>query len=425
MTDTLSWRGAASLDAARNRGRAYIRALAKNTLNATVWLWVFSGGIILFEPSFYELLFVLTLCMAVASGMRLFSSTTPLLFLSIPFAAFGFIAAFQVRYTSLTDAFIFVAVTIFLLLTAYFVANFVAEAPRQRMAIIRQAYVIIGLISAAVGVLAYFRLMPNADMFLRYDRAKGMFKDPNVYGPFLVLPAMFVLRDLFFRRSRRLINGMIVMLLMVGVFVSFSRAAWGHFAASALIVFALCFWLEARAFEKVRMLTFALAGGLIVVVSIVGLLSVPAISTLFEQRASVVQDYDTGETGRFGRQGYAFDLALSHPWGMGPTEFGHMRIREQPHNTYVTVIQAYGWGGGLCYYLLVIFTLWRGIGGLRDPSKRALLIPVIAVYVPLVIQSGLIDTDHWRHYFLVVGLIWGLTANTAMSMPTAPEDIKR
>ncbi|ODT65264.1 MAG: hypothetical protein ABS75_32295 [Pelagibacterium sp. SCN 63-23] len=412
MSDTLSWRDTTGSVVAKQRGLAYLRALAGKALLASVWLWIFSGGIILFEPSFYELLFIVTLALALAAGMRLYATMTPLLLLAVPFAAFGLIAAFQVRYTPLTDSFIFVAVTIFLLVTTYFVANFVAEDPHRRMKLIRQAYIAIAAISATIGLLAYLRLMPAADMFLRYDRAKGMFKDPNVYGPFLVLPAMFLLRDLFFQRRKRLFAGAIFMLLMVGVFVSFSRAAWGHFAGSTMLVFGLCFWLEARARDKVRMLIFALVGGMVVLVSFAGLLSVPAIGSLFEARASVTQDYDTGETGRFGRQGYAFDLALSHPWGMGPTEFGHLRIREQPHNTYVTVIQAYGWGGGLCYYLLVLATLWRGIAGLRDRERRGLLIPVLAVYVPLAIQSGLIDTDHWRHYFLVVGLVWGLTAGT-------------
>lgn len=416
MTDAPAGSGATKSMAAQIRGRVYMGALASKVFVGSVWLWVFSGGIILFEPSFYELLFLLTLCLAVAVRMNIYFSTSPLLLLCLPFSAFALIAAFQVRYTSVTDALVFVAVTIFLLFTSFFAANFVAEEPRQRMAIVRHAYVTIAVISAVIGLLAYLRVLPNAGMFLLYDRAKAMFEDPNVYGPFLVLPAMLVLRDLLMRSRHRLVNGAIALLLMIGVFVSFSRAAWGHFALSSMLVFALCFWLEARATDKVRMLIIALVGGLIVIVSFAGLLSVPAIGSFFEQRASATQDYDTGETGRFGRQGYAFELALNHPWGLGPKEFPHLRIQEQPHNTYVTVIQAYGWGGGFCYYLLVIFTLWRGIAGLRDPTRRDLLIPVIAVYIPLVIQSGIIDTDHWRHYFLVVGLIWGITANSTVSV---------
>src|SRR5690554_3985446 len=152
--------------------------------------------------------------------MRLFSSTAPLLLLIMPFSVFGLIAAFQVRYTPLTDAIIFVLVTIYLLFTVFFIANFVAEAPRQRMAVVRRAYVAVAVVSAAIGILAYLKVLPNAELFLRYDRAKAMFKDPNVYGPFLILPAMWVLRDVFFHRQRQLLNGAIVLLLMIGVFVS-------------------------------------------------------------------------------------------------------------------------------------------------------------------------------------------------------------
>jgi O-antigen ligase len=132
------------------------------------------------------------------------------------------------------------------------------------------------------------------------------------------------------------------------------------------------------------------------------------VASLFEQRAAG-QNYDSGETGRFGRQGYAFELALDHPLGIGPHEFRNLRIIEEPHNVYVTVLHVSGWGGGAFYYLLVILTLWRGIAALTRPSPyRLMMIPLVATFAMLVGESAIIDTDHWRHYFLLVGLIWGI-----------------
>jgi hypothetical protein len=32
----------------------------------------------------------------------------------------------------------------------------------------------------------------------------------------------------------------------------------------------------------------------------------------------------------------------------------------------------------------------------------------------LVLESAIIDTDHWRHWFLLVGLIWGVSAAARM-----------
>lgn len=378
-------------------------------LDVMVGVWIFTGGLVLFEPSPYELSFLIVLPLAFVAGMGLYRSTFGLLAILIGFTPFALIACFQVRFNPISDALIFSIVTIFLLLTAYFVANYVAEDTERRMRLVMRAYTAVALLSAIIGTLAYLRLMPSADVFLRYGRAKALFNDPNVYGPFLVLPAMYVLQRLLLAPGRSaIIAGGIYMVLFVGVFVSFSRAAWGHFALSSLIVLVLCFWLEAAARDKVRIMIMSLLGAAMLVVALAGLLSIPQVASLFEERAAS-QNYDSGETGRFGRQGYAFELALDHPLGIGPHEFRNLRIIEEPHNVYVTVLHVYGWGGGAFYYLLVILTLWRGIAALTRPSPyRLMMIPLVATFAMLVGESAIIDTDHWRHYFLLVGLIWGV-----------------
>jgi hypothetical protein len=33
-----------------------------------------------------------------------------------------------------------------------------------------------------------------------------------------------------------------------------------------------------------------------------------------------------------------------------------------------------------------------------------------ASFVPLAIEGIIIDTDHWRHFYLLLGLIWGMMA---------------
>jgi O-antigen ligase len=183
------------------------------------------------------------------------------------------------------------------------------------------------------------------------------------------------------------------------------------------MVYLLCFVLVAHAREKVRMLIIALVGALMIVVAIGGLLSIPTVQRLFEARATS-QNYDEGETGRFGRQGYAMELALENPWGIGPQEFRNLRIREEPHNSYVNVIHVYGWGGGLAFILLIGTTLWRGISFVvKNSPNRLLLIPLVSVFVPLAGEAAIIDLDHWRHFFLVAGLIWGVTAGYRVTRP--------
>lgn len=378
-------------------------------LDVMVAAWIFTGGLVLFEPSPYELTFLVVLPLAFVAGLGLYRSTFGLLAILIGFTPFALIACFQVRFTDITDALIFSIVTIFLLLTTYFIANYVAEATERRMRLVMNAYTATAVISALVGTLAYLGIMPGADIFLRYGRAKAAFNDPNVFGPFLVLPAMYALQRVLLSSGRSaIIAAIIYLVLFVGVFVSFSRAAWGHFALSSLIVLVLCFWLEAAARDKVRIMIMSLVGAAMLVVALAGLLSIPSVADLFETRAAG-QNYDSGETGRFGRQGYAFELALDHPLGIGPSEFHNLRIIEEPHNVYVSVLHVYGWGGGAFYYLLVILTLWRGIAALTRPSPyRLMMIPLVATFTMLVGESAIIDSDHWRHYYLVAGLIWGI-----------------
>jgi hypothetical protein len=409
----------ASLLAGRSRGDAYLRSRLGTALGWAVALWVFCGSIVVAEPSPYELSFVLVLAVSLFSGSFAFQrNTLGLLVLWIAFIPFALIAAFQATFTPLTDALLFQIVTIFLFFTSYWVASYVADAPQQRMRLIVGAYTMGAVISASMGTLGYLGLIPGQETLTLYGRAKALFNDPNVFGPFLILPAMYALqRVLLGRPGAAFWGGVVFMVITVGVFASFSRAAWGHLAISALMVYGLCFVFVAHAQEKVRMLIIALLGALVIVVAIGGLLSIPSVQRLFEVRATA-QNYDEGETGRFGRQGYAFELALDNPWGIGPLEFRNLRIKEEPHNSYVNVIHVYGWGGGLAFILLIGTTLWRGISFVvKNSPNRLLLIPLVSVFVPLAGEAAIIDLDHWRHFFLVAGLIWGVTAGYRVTRP--------
>ena len=40
------------------------------------------------------------------------------------------------------------------------------------------------------------------------------------------------------------------------------------------------------------------------------------------------------------------------------------------------------------------------------------MIATFAAYVGLALESFIVDTDHWRQYYLLVGMIWGMFAAT-------------
>ena len=126
----------------------------------------------------------------------------------------------------------------------------------------------------------------------------------------------------------------------------------------------------------------------------------------------LLQLYDAGETGRFGTQLRSIGVLLEQPFGLGPYAFGD-RYGQDPHNVYLNAFATYGWLGGLSYLGFVAMTWLTGLRTvLLKVPWQAFHIAVFATYTGAVLEGLLIDSDHWRHYFLLAGLIWGLSAAT-------------
>jgi len=404
-----------------------LHLLSKKLLPGAVMLWVFAGGFVIFEPSPYELMFLVVLPLAFFGGMNIHRRALGLFKLMVIFLPFSIIGAFQVRIADFSTSLTFSIVTVFLWFTGYFAANYIAENPHKRLGDMIRAYTWVAVFISIVGTLAYLDIIPGSDVFLLYDRVKATFQDPNVFGPFLIVPAAFALqRALMDTGKRAFWGGVVYGILFVGVFVSFSRAAWGYIILTSAIVFVACFLLEASARDRARMIAITMAGIFALLIALVALLSIDSVAELFLQRFSLEQVYDSGTSGRFGRQIYAMELALSNPLGIGPLEFRNLRVTEDPHNTYVTVILSYGWIGGLAYISMIWMTMKNGAGALLKASpNRLLMIPLMANFIPLSIEAAIIDTDHWRHLFLLVGMIWGVYAGYGRTNPEQMDKSKR
>jgi hypothetical protein len=152
----------------------------------------------------------------------------------------------------------------------------------------------------------------------------------------------------------------------------------------------------------------AVGGGPAIALLIAALLSLDAVAGLFKQRISFDQSYDIGETGRFGRHLLGALLALDVPLGIGPLQFAHY-FPEDPHNSYLNAFMSGGWLSGACYLTLVLLTLAFGARPLfqRTPWQPTYVV-VYSAYVGVALESAIIDSDHWRHAFLLLGLVWGL-----------------
>jgi hypothetical protein len=302
---------------------------------------------------------------------------------------------------------IWVLVSVFLSLTTVFYAAMLGANTEARLRALMRGYIAAAVAASALAVAGYFGVFGGR--FVVYARATGPFKDPNVFAAFVVLPGLLILqRMLAGRRSEFVGGGMLLLVVMGGLFLSFSRAAWGQFVFCAILLMALTFVTSRSASERFRIVTVAILGGLAAAAFVAVLLSVDQVAALFEERASLSQSYDTGHTGRFGRYFLAVSIALDYPFGMGPLQFN---FPEAPHNVYLNSFVTGGWISGAAYLTLTLVTLAASSRFLfvRTPWQRTYHAVYVA-YVGLVVESIIIDSDHWRHYFLILGVLWGLMA---------------
>ena len=374
----------------------------------SVALAAFLGGFVIREPAPYELYLVALMALFVLFGLRL---SVHALTLALLFVAFNFGGVLSImQMGDLHEAPIYIAVSLFLGLSSVFFCAVVEGDPALLRTIYR-ATVAGAAISALFGVLGYFGAIPASDLFIRYGRAKGLFEDPNVFGPFLVLPALYLAYGLIYRSASLIpLRATLLLVLVGGIFLSFSRGAWGVLLVSGTVLAGLVLLSEQRAHMRARLVLVGAAGIGVLAVTLGVALQFESIGEMFATRAQVVQEYDGARLGRFARHAIGFEWALSHPFGIGPLEFGRL-LGEDTHNIWVKALMAYGWLGFAAYLTLTVATLvGAGTIALRDRPWRPYLQIALAAYAGHLVVAWVIDIDHWRHVHMILGLLWGCMA---------------
>src|SRR5579872_117944 len=380
--------------------------------NALLWLFVACGALASIEPSPYELMFIPAL---LAFGWRELLFDRAMAPLIVGLALFNVGGALALApYVEQRDSYMFSAISFYISLTAVFFAALIAKAPLERIAVIRSGYVAAGLIASLAGIVGYFDIGGLGEHFTLYGRASGTFKDPNVLGPFLAPPLIWLSQAVLLRRSKGLLRTYLPLVVMLfALFLSFSRGAWGVWIASTAMMVGLTFLTTRSAALRRRIVIISILGAAMIVVLLAIALSIPDIRSVFEIRFSLSQDYDVGQTGRFGDQWRSIPMLLDRPLGFGPLQFRNHFEGADPHNVYINAFASYGWIGGLCFAAMTVATIllgWRLVFQ-RTPYQTE----AIAIWSCLflqILQGMQIDTDHWRHLFLLLGALYGLLAAT-------------
>jgi hypothetical protein len=379
---------------------------------ALLWLVGSSGGFVLVEPAPYELVIALAALVVFIAGMRLQRAHLPLLCLLIVYNVGYMIGVVPVLAADGTA--MWTAVSCFMSVTALFFALAMGSDTGRRLDLLLKGYVAVAVVISIFGIVTYFHLLPGSDTFLFGGRSRSTFKDPNVLGAFLVLPGLLAMQHMMTGRVRDfLVGAAMTFLIAVEVLLTFSRGAWGVLAGAAVLMLALTFVTSASGREKLRIVVFSAIAAVALALVIAVVLSVPQVSGLFTERASLSQSYDSGRFGRFGRHILGAELALDHPFGIGPLQFSKI-FPEDPHNSFLDAFMAGGWLSGAAYIALILVTLAIGLRGVfAGMPWRAHYLALYASFVALSAESYIIDVQHWRHYFLIMGLLWGLVVAEA------------
>ncbi|NKB52019.1 MAG: hypothetical protein GKR97_07320 [Rhizobiaceae bacterium] len=341
-------------------------------------------------------------------GMRLSKMALTLGLLFVVFNLGGMVSMFTMA--DFKEIPLYLAVSLFLGLSSVFWAAAI-ESDMGRLRVLMRGYVVGAVITSCLGIAGYFSAFPGSGMFTLYDRAMGAFQDPNVFGPFLILPALYLTYGLLYRNiGLAPVRLALLAIILLGLFLSFSRGAWG-----SMVIAGLCFYTMLLMTEQSQQIRAKLIlAGAIGLATVIGMLIIAlqfdAVYDMFEQRARVVQDYDGAELGRFARHAIGFQWALENPLGIGPLEFG-LILGEDTHNIWVKSLMAYGWLGFFAYVTITVSTL---VGGARLVGRirpwQPYLLCAYATYIGHILLGWVIDIDHWRHVYLLIGIIWGCMA---------------
>jgi hypothetical protein len=372
-------------------------------------------GFVRFEPAPVDLVFALLMVTSLLAGRV--QPQVPVV-VGVPLtllAALTILSAMNA--TDAARAARFELITLYLIALAVWLTSVFRDRGVTQLAL--KAYVLAAAATAVVSAVALEIGFPGGD-YLLFDefRAEGFFKDPNVFGPFLVPAAAIVLEDLVRPRLfgwRRPLLVVVFLALLAGVLVAFSRAAWLNLAIALGTVILVYAWRRGgfgSAVKAVTLLALAGAAG-------IGLLVATGSLTFLEERSGI-QLYDAD---RFRTQSSALSRMTELVFGHGPGQV-ETSLDYAAHSLYLRVGFEQGVPGAVLILVLLAVTAGLALvlafrdGDVAGVGGAALL----GSWLGLIANSAFVDTLHWRHLWLVAALIWaGSAALSARSSERAPE----
>jgi len=353
-------------------------------------------GFVWFEPAPFDLLLVVVLVLGLLTGrLRWPSSKTGAL---VHIGLWGLVVTNVLSAAVLVPVqpnLLFLAITLYVLALFCFVRMYVIDRDTARTVL--TGY----LVSTVANVVVTFLGLSGFNIPLpvvRFSiRGAGFFEDPNVYGPFVLVAALWVADQIVQRSFSFARTGPMMLLtglLGAGAMLSLSRAVWINLGFSGLLYLALLL----RRASRDDVVRFSVLAGVVLLVAILALNSWGLGEVM--SRRWTFYGYDEA---RFSIQRRGIVAAFTHPIGVGPGGWPNT------HSLYVRTLAEHGVLGLASLVLLIgglmlplVRRAWQG-GAAKGILPDRLLVATIAGQL---VNSVVIDSIHWRHLWILLGLAW-------------------
>lgn len=355
----------------------------------------------LMRPSPVDLLFILSFLLTLAylavSPHKLVSKRAVLLTLLLGAWAIGYIVASLPYLREPNVIFELIAKTF--AISIGFIAAFVSMSwTRRHFETFMKVYIVSCVIASILGTIGF---VTQNDLLTWDGRAKGLIDDPNMYGSFLIPAVLFCGYFLLRPGARRLLLLGALGILLLGVILSFSRIA---LVAMVVCLGAYVVFLNRHRPRRILVMAAALTGIGALLLAVASLTSHEFTAKLMD-RLTLAKSYDLGEEGRYSRYLLVLPMILQNPIGVGVLQLEKI-FPEPIHNIWLSSFVNYGWLAGFAWITLVVSTVIVSVLNYRR-SRDDIAIVLMLSIIGIVMCCSLHEGEHWRHMWLLYGLVWG------------------
>jgi len=234
---------------------------------------------------------------------------------------------------------------------------------------------------------------------LYIPRVTSTWLDPNIYGLFLIPGVIFV----FIIPQKIWIKGILNLILLSGIAVSYSRTAWISVLVAICILFAF-YWLKGGTKKAIKTYAVIQRGNVLILMGFI-IAFIISWTNIWER---LVDLNPLAFERRIEMTLIGLEYLSKSPFlGVGPGNL--LPLSEAyTHNSYISVLIEYGIIGSLCWVLLLVRTIWIGSKNIFQNTNEKLWrlsVASLAALMGLLVGGLSIEIQNAKFLWLIIAII--------------------